>query len=115
MASPARLQALILAGGRGTRFWPLSRRSRPKQLQALDGAESLLRRTMLRLQPLVPAECLGVVTTRALAPAGRRELPEVPESQVLSEPMGRNTAPAIGAWAQRPRGDRALETGRQSS
>jgi mannose-1-phosphate guanylyltransferase/mannose-6-phosphate isomerase len=94
----SRLQVLILAGGHGTRFWPLSRRSRPKQLQGLDADESLLRRTMLRLQPLVGPESVWIVTTRALAPAVREQLPEVPADQVLSEPMGRNTAPAIG-WS----------------
>jgi mannose-1-phosphate guanylyltransferase len=94
------LQALILAGGSGTRFWPLSRRRRPKQLLALDGEASLLRATALRLAPLVPAEAIWVCTTRELGPAVRRELPEVPPEQVLLEPEGRNTAPAIG-WSLR--------------
>jgi mannose-1-phosphate guanylyltransferase len=94
------MHALILAGGSGTRFWPLSRRSRPKQLLALDGEVSLLRATALRLAPLVPPEALWVCTTRELADAVRRELPEVPPQQVLLEPVGRNTAPAIG-WAVR--------------
>jgi mannose-1-phosphate guanylyltransferase/mannose-6-phosphate isomerase len=94
------MHALILAGGSGTRFWPLSRRSRPKQLLALDGEVSLLRATALRLAPLVPPEALWVCTTRELADAVCRELPEVPPGQVLLEPVGRNTAPAIG-WAVR--------------
>ncbi len=94
------MHALILAGGSGTRFWPLSRRGRPKQLLALDGEVSLLRATALRLAPLVPPEALWVCTTRELAAAVRRELPEVPPQQVLLEPVGRNTAPAIG-WAVR--------------
>jgi mannose-1-phosphate guanylyltransferase len=92
------MQALILAGGSGTRFWPLSRRRRPKQLLALEGEESLLRITMRRLEPLVPARSIWICTTRDLAPAVRRELPEVPAQQVLVEPEGRNTAPAIG-WS----------------
>jgi mannose-1-phosphate guanylyltransferase len=94
------MRALILAGGSGTRFWPLSRKSRPKQLLALDGEASLLRQTFLRLQPLVAAEDVWVCTTEALAESVRADLPEVPPGQVLCEPEGRNTAPAIG-WAVR--------------
>jgi mannose-1-phosphate guanylyltransferase len=91
---------LILAGGSGTRFWPLSRRARPKQLLALEGEESLLRSTVLRLAPLVPPEAIWVCATRDLEAQVRRELPEVPPEQVLLEPEGRNTAPAIG-WSVR--------------
>lgn len=94
------MRALILAGGSGTRFWPLSRKSRPKQLLALDGEASLLRQTFLRLQPLVAPGEVWVCTTEALAEAVRADLPEVPPEQVLCEPVGRNTAPAIG-WAVR--------------
>ncbi len=95
-----RLQALILAGGSGTRFWPLSRQTRPKQLLALEGERTLLRDTLERLSPLVGAESVWVCTTEALAEAVRRDLPEVPAAQILAEPEGRNTAPAI-AWAVR--------------
>jgi mannose-1-phosphate guanylyltransferase len=94
------MQALILAGGSGTRFWPLSRRLRPKQLLALEGEESLLRITMRRLGPLVPPRSIWICTTRDLEAAVRSELPEVPPEQVLIEPEGRNTAPAIG-WSVR--------------
>ncbi len=108
---PSRLivQALILAGGSGTRFWPLSRRSRPKQLLPLDvpagrrcGAteHSLLRQTVDRLAPEIPPAAVWVCTTRALADAIRAQLPEVPPDQILAEPEGRNTAPAIG-WSIR--------------
>ena len=92
------MQALILAGGSGTRFWPLSRRARPKQLLALDGETTLLRATMERLSPLVEPDGVWIVTTEALAPAVARALPEVAEERILAEPEGRNTAPAI-AWA----------------
>ena len=92
------MQALILAGGSGTRFWPLSRRSVPKQLLALDGEATLLQRTAARLAPLVGPESLWVCTTEALAAAVAAQLPQVPREQILAEPEGRNTAPAI-AWA----------------
>lgn len=94
------MQALILAGGSGTRFWPLSRRQTPKQLLALDGPRSLLQRTLDRLAPQVEPGSVWVVTTSRLAPEVRRQLPEVPPEQVLEEPQGRNTAAAIG-WAVR--------------
>ena len=94
------MQALILAGGSGTRFWPLSRKRRPKQLLALEGERTLLRDTLERLQPLVGPESVWVCTTEALAEEIRRDLPEVPPEQILLEPEGRNTAPAIG-WSVR--------------
>ncbi len=98
--APPALHALILAGGSGTRFWPLSRRRRPKQLLSLEGEDSLLRETVGRLAPLVPPRAVWVCTTRELAAAVRHELPDVPPEQVLIEPEGRNTAPAIG-WSVR--------------
>jgi len=94
------LQALILAGGSGTRFWPLSRKRIPKQLLALEGERSLLRDTLERLKPLVGPESVWVCTTEALGERVRVELPEVPPEQILLEPEGRNTAPAIG-WSVR--------------
>ncbi|MEM1178094.1 MAG: sugar phosphate nucleotidyltransferase [Acidobacteriota bacterium] len=92
------MKALILAGGSGTRFWPLSRRRRPKQLLGLDAGTSLLRSTVDRLAPLIQPEDVWICTTELLADAIRAELPEVPDRQVLAEPEGRNTAPAIG-WS----------------
>ncbi len=94
------VQALILAGGSGTRFWPLSRKHRPKQLLALEGDRTLLRDTLERLQPLIPPDSVWICTTRSLAEEVRREVPEVPAAQILLEPQGRNTAPAIG-WSIR--------------
>jgi mannose-1-phosphate guanylyltransferase len=94
------VRALILAGGSGTRFWPLSRKLRPKQLLALEGERTLLRDTLERLAPVIGPESVWVCTTEALAEAVRRDLPEVPPEQILSEPEGRNTAPAI-AWSVR--------------
>ncbi len=94
------MQALILAGGSGTRFWPASRRRRPKQLLALEGGESLLERTVARLSPLIAPESVWISTTAALAAAVRCQMPAVPAAQVLVEPAGRNTAAAIG-WCVR--------------
>ena len=92
------MQALILAGGSGTRFWPLSRSARPKQMLSMVGDESLMQVTASRLSPLVEPESIWVCTTRSLVEQVRRQLPAVPFEQVLAEPTGRNTAPAI-AWA----------------
>ena len=94
------MQVLILAGGSGTRFWPLSRKNRPKQLLALEGETTLLRDTVERLRPLVGPESVWICTTRALEEAIRRDVPEIPAEQILLEPEGRNTAPAIG-WSVR--------------
>jgi mannose-1-phosphate guanylyltransferase len=98
VVSTDRLNVLILAGGSGTRFWPLSRRDRPKQLLALEGESSLLRATFERLAPLVDAQGVWVCATRRLAAGVRAELPELEPARVLAEPEGRNTAPAI-AWS----------------
>lgn len=100
--------ALILAGGSGTRFWPASRRRRPKQLLALDGERSLLQQTVDRLLPLVPAERIWISTTAELAAATAAQLPELDRERILVEPVGRNTAPAIlGAVARLPAAARA--------
>ncbi len=87
--------AVILAGGSGVRFWPLSRRDHPKQFLPLGGDVSLLRATFERLRPLIPAERTWVVTARRHRAAVRRELPELASGHVLLEPEARNTAPAI--------------------
>ena len=94
----AAVVAVILAGGSGTRFWPLSRSTRPKQCLSLDGGPSLLRRTVERLRGLVAEDALLVVTGRPMEAAVRAELPELKATQILVEPSGRNTAPSI-AWA----------------
>jgi mannose-1-phosphate guanylyltransferase len=91
--------AVILAGGRGTRFWPRSRKRTPKQLLDIVSAKSMLRETADRLAPLFPANHLWVVTNDQQAAGVRRELPGVPRTQILAEPMGRNTAAAIGLAA----------------
>ncbi len=89
---------VILAGGSGTRVWPASRRSRPKQLLPLGARadESLLGATVRRLLPLVPAERLWIVTAADQAAAVRTDVPALAEDHVIAEPAARNTAGAIG-------------------
>jgi mannose-1-phosphate guanylyltransferase len=90
---------VILAGGRGTRFWPLSRKKRAKQLLALDGKQTMLQQTVARLLPLAPSSRFWIITNDDLRPAILKQLPKLPKAQVLAEPVGRNTAPAIGLAA----------------
>jgi mannose-1-phosphate guanylyltransferase len=90
------LHAIIMAGGSGTRFWPASRRKRPKQLLSLATDSPLLRLTFERVTPLVPAERVWVVTTAQTASATRDLLPELPPGNILAEPVGRNTAACAG-------------------
>ena len=90
---------VILAGGRGTRFWPLSRRKRAKQLLALDGPRSMIQQTVSRLLPLAAARKFWIITNDDLKPAIVKQLPRLPREQILAEPVGRNTAPAIGLAA----------------
>lgn len=94
------LHAVIMAGGSGTRFWPASRRGRPKQFLTLGGGAPLLRLTYERIEPLVGAERVRVVTSRATADAARELLPELPAANVLAEPAARDTAACVG-WASR--------------
>lgn len=93
------LYPIIMAGGSGTRFWPLSRKSRPKQFLPLTGAEPLLALTAARVRPLAPPERTFVVCGKAHAAAVRRLLPDLPAKNVLVEPIARNTAPAVGLAA----------------
>jgi len=109
------LHAVIMAGGSGTRFWPQSRHSRPKQLLCLAPGDSpakahgsqpvgLHRRTMIqatvdRVGSEVPAERTWIVTNRAQAEATAAQLPDLPENNVIIEPCGRNTAPCVGLAA----------------
>jgi mannose-1-phosphate guanylyltransferase len=90
---------VILAGGRGTRFWPLSRKKRAKQLLALDGRQTMIQQTVARLLPLAQPRQFWIVTNDDLRPAILKQLPKLPSAQVLAEPLGRNTAPAIGLAA----------------
>jgi mannose-1-phosphate guanylyltransferase len=90
---------LILAGGRGTRFWPRSRRARAKQVLNFFGERSLIQQTVDRLRPILPPERIWILTNDHLRNEIVRQLPEVPKKQIISEPAQRNTAPAIGLAA----------------
>jgi mannose-1-phosphate guanylyltransferase len=90
---------LILAGGRGTRFWPRSRKRSAKQVLNVVGERSLIQDTVERLRPVIPPERLWVLTNQHLRAAIVKQLPEIPKRQILAEPMQRNTAPAIGLAA----------------
>lgn len=90
---------VILAGGRGTRFWPLSRKRRAKQLLALDGKHTMIQQTVARLLPVAAPKKFWIITNDDLRPAILRQLPKLSPKQVLAEPAGRNTAPAIGLAA----------------
>jgi mannose-1-phosphate guanylyltransferase len=90
---------VILAGGRGTRFWPLSRKRRAKQLLALDGKQTMIEQTAARLRPFASTNRFWVITNHDLRTAILRQLPQLPAQQILAEPVGRNTAPAIGLAA----------------
>jgi mannose-1-phosphate guanylyltransferase len=91
---------LILAGGRGTRFWPRSRRAKAKQVLPFFGERSLIQQTVDRLRPVLPPERLWILTNEYLREEITRQLPEVPSRQILAEPVSRNTAPAIGLAAK---------------
>ena len=91
--------AVILAGGRGTRFWPRSRTCTPKQLLNIVGRDTMLEQTAARLAPLFPASRQWIVTNAVQSAAVRQQLPRVPRSHILAEPVGRNTAAAIGLAA----------------
>lgn len=88
--------AVIMAGGRGERFWPKSRNSRPKQFLSLtsDG-ETMIQKTVKRLLPLVDMNDIYIVTNSAYTSLVREQLPDIPEENILAEPAPRNTAPCI--------------------
>ena len=87
--------ALIMAGGSGTRFWPLSRTTFPKQYLRLVGDKSMLQLTFERLESLIPPEKVYVVTSSFQATLVREHLPSLPPENIIIEPFGMNTAPCI--------------------
>jgi mannose-1-phosphate guanylyltransferase len=90
---------VILAGGSGTRFWPRSRKTRAKQVLALDGERTMIQQTADRIRPIAKLDDIWVITNRVLSTEICAQLVGVPEKQVISEPAARNTAPAAGLAA----------------
>ena len=99
MAKPSNFYPVILAGGRGTRFWPLSRKRCAKQLLPLDGKQTMIQQTLQRLLPLAPPKRVWVIANDDLRAAIIRQLPKLEKRQIFAEPIGRNTAPAVGLAA----------------
>jgi mannose-1-phosphate guanylyltransferase len=99
--SKGKVYALIMAGGVGSRFWPLSRRDFPKQFLKFFGDESLLQMASGRLDGLIPPSARFVVTNEQYVAETSRQLPELPEENILAEPLSRNTAPCIAFSAAR--------------
>jgi len=89
------VRAVILAGGRGTRFWPLGRAAKPKQFLRITGREPMLLETVRRIRPLVPARRVTLVADAASTRLARKLLPRLPKESFLVEPLARNTAPAL--------------------
>ena len=90
---------IILAGGRGERFWPLSRIQKPKQFLRLTSDRMMLEETIDRVLPLIPMEHMRVVTGEEMRPYVLQNCTSLSERHILAEPFGRNTAPAIGLAA----------------
>jgi mannose-1-phosphate guanylyltransferase len=86
---------IIMAGGRGERFWPLSREKMPKQLLSLLGKKSFLQEAVERVLPLVPAKNIFVITNEAQLPEVRKQLPKIPKANLIAEPVGRDTTAAV--------------------
>ena len=92
--------ALIMAGGRGERFWPRSRQNMPKQFLSLtDDGRTMIHLTVERILPLMDMEDIFIVTNRNYKDLVRSQLPDLPEENILCEPVGKNTAPCIGLGA----------------
>jgi mannose-1-phosphate guanylyltransferase len=93
------MYAVIMAGGRGARFWPRSREKAPKHLLDIVSDKTIIRETVDRIHPMIPPEKVLVVTGESHAGELIRQLPEIPRENIIIEPVGRNTAPCIGLAA----------------
>ena len=93
------IYVVIMAGGSGTRFWPVSRSSRPKQLVRIVGQETMIQATVARLQPAIPPERVVVITTQALAEETAKQLPMLKPEHIIAEPQGKDTAPCVALAA----------------
>ncbi len=94
------IHAVIMAGGSGTRFWPVSRNHNPKQMLSLFGERTMIQATVDRLSGMSAKEDILIVTNQRLVNDIRTQLPELPESSVIGEPCKRDTAPCIGLAAR---------------
>src|SRR2546430_9380414 len=86
---------IIMAGGKGERFWPVSREKMPKQLLTLLGNRSFLQQAVDRVLPLVPIKNVLIITNEVQAPEVRKQLPKLPKQNVIAEPVGRDTCAAV--------------------
>src|SRR5260370_38113640 len=86
---------IIMAGGKGERFWPVSREKTPKQLLSLLGGRSFLQQAVDRVLPLAPLKNILVITNEVQAPEVRKQLPKLPKENVIAEPVGRDTCAAV--------------------
>lgn len=93
------LTALIMAGGKGTRFWPLSTEEKPKQFLNLIGEKTMIQMTVNRIKPIIPIEKIFVCTGEMYVDLVKEQLPELPQRNIIVEPEGRNTAPCIALSA----------------
>lgn len=90
---------VIMAGGKGERFWPVSREATPKQLITLLGGRSFLQQTVDRVRPLVPLENIFIITNAVQAAAVRAQVPDLPSANIVGEPVGRDTCAAVALGA----------------
>ncbi|MBN1663848.1 MAG: mannose-1-phosphate guanylyltransferase [Deltaproteobacteria bacterium] len=93
------MYAVIMAGGKGTRFWPKSRERMPKHLLDIAGEKTIIRQTVDRMRPIIPAANVLIVTGASHADELIRQLPDIPRENIIIEPVGKNTAPCIGLAA----------------
>jgi len=93
------LHAVIMAGGSGTRFWPRSTKERPKQFLNIFGDRTMLQSTVDRIEPIIPAERVWVITNRRYVDLVKEQLPDIPEENIIGEPVARNTAPCVASAA----------------
>ena len=93
------LTAVIMAGGKGTRFWPLSTEDKPKQFLNLIGNETMIQMTVNRIKSIIPLERIFICTGEKYVNLVKEQLPDIKESNIIVEPEGRNTAPCIALSA----------------
>lgn len=93
------MYAVIMAGGKGTRFWPKSREKMPKHLLDIVSPRTIIQETVERIAPLIPEENILIVTGQSHADELMRQVPRIPQENIIIEPLGRNTAPCIGLAA----------------